>query len=63
MGRIKSTNSESSGSLSFLEIYNSTGKVVKQGNKRRWAGMCVLSDTVLSDNEVTLHPDTENFIK
>jgi ribonucleotide reductase alpha subunit len=56
---IKSTHAESSGSLSFLEIYNSTGKVVKQGNKRRWAGMCVLSDIPINNKEVTLHPDTE----
>ena len=61
---IVSTNTSSSGSLSFLRLFNSTGDIIKQGNKRRWAGMAVLSDlyTNFLDSECTLHPDTMDFI-
>ncbi len=61
---IKSTDSESSGSLSFLDIYNTTGKKIKQGNKRRWQGMQVLSDVYdkFWEKDCSFHPDTLEFI-
>lgn len=61
---IKTTNSSSSGSLSFLQVFNETGKVIKQGNKRRWQGMQVLQDIYdkFWEYPCSVHPDILEFI-
>lgn len=60
---IKSSDSDSSGSVQFLRMYDSMGQVIKQGSKRRFAGMSVLLDSgdKFWEREVTLHPDIEEF--
>lgn len=51
---VKSTGGQSSGPVSFLEPYNSTINAVKQGGRRRGAGLaCVRVD----------HPDILEFIE
>jgi len=50
---VKSTKGVASGPVSFLQIYNSTTDVIKQGGKRRGANMGILSCT---------HPDINEFI-
>lgn len=61
---IRTSDSSSSGCLSFLQVYNETGKVIKQGNKRRWQGMQIISDMFDKFWELpcSFHPDTLAFI-
>lgn len=62
---IKTSNSDSSGSIEFLRMYDSMGQVIKQGSKRRFAGMSVLLDAQdeFWNKEASLHADVEEFIK
>lgn len=41
--KIKSTGGTSSGVLSFMELYNTNGEIIKQGGRRRSANMAVLN--------------------
>jgi ribonucleoside-diphosphate reductase alpha chain len=50
---VNSTNGVASGAVSFLELVNTMGEVVKQGGKRRMAVMSILNCD---------HPDIEEFI-
>jgi len=61
---INSSDSDSSGSIEFLKMFDAMGEVIKQGNKRRFAGMAVLLDSYdkFWENEVTLHGDILEFI-
>lgn len=62
-GHIKSSDSDSSGSVEFLKMYDSMGQVIKQGSKRRFAGMAVLLDSSNKfwEKEASLHPDVIEF--
>ena len=61
---IKTSDSDSSGSIEFLKMYDAMGQVIKQGSKRRFAGMSVLLDVQdeFWNKEVSLHPDIREFI-
>lgn len=51
--RVKSTEGVASGPVSFMQIYDRTTDVIKQGGRRRGANMGVLHCT---------HPDIEEFV-
>lgn len=51
--KVGSTGGVASGALSFMEIFNTTCEVIKQGGKRRGAQMAILH---------VWHPDIEEFI-
>lgn len=61
---IKSSDSDSSGSIEFLKMYDAMGKVIKQGSKRRFAGMSVMLDSFNKfwEHEAVLHADAIEFI-
>lgn len=50
---VKSTNGTSSGSVSFMKVFNAMTEVVKQGGKRRGASLAVQDIS---------HPDIEEFL-
>lgn len=50
---VKSTKGVASGPVSFINIYDSTTEVIKQGGKRRGANMAILHCS---------HPDIEEFV-